>query len=69
MSQNSQQANKKWGVGSFFQQAVAGVESRLDHILMEEEASQNSSTAKPSDVQSGEASAKKTPVARTNSLI
>ncbi|KAJ5767110.1 uncharacterized protein N7511_004726 [Penicillium nucicola] len=63
MSQNSQPSNKKWGVGSFFQQAVAGVESRLDHILMEEEASQNNSTAKPSDAQSAEAPISKIPAA------
>lgn len=28
---------KKWGVGSFLQQAVSGVESRLDVILANEE--------------------------------
>ncbi|KAL1885595.1 hypothetical protein Plec18167_001090 [Paecilomyces lecythidis] len=37
MAQNSQQTKPKWGVGSFLQQAVAGVESRLDQILAEED--------------------------------
>ena len=37
-SPNSQTPKSKWGVGSFFQQAVAGVESRLDTILAEEDA-------------------------------
>ncbi|PWY81977.1 M protein repeat protein [Aspergillus heteromorphus CBS 117.55] len=37
MSQNPQGAKPKWKVGSFLQQAVAGVESRLDLILAEEE--------------------------------
>lgn len=41
-SQNSQASGRpKWGVGSFFQQAVAGVESKLDTILAEEEAAPN----------------------------
>lgn len=30
-------AGKKWGVGSFLSQAVAGVEARLDNILAEED--------------------------------
>ncbi|RAH66129.1 M protein repeat protein [Aspergillus aculeatinus CBS 121060] len=37
MAQNSQSNKPKWKVGSFLQQAVAGVESRLDQILAEEE--------------------------------
>jgi hypothetical protein len=37
MAQNSQGSKSKWKVGSFLQQAVAGVESRLDMILAEEE--------------------------------
>ena len=37
MSQGSQGSKPKWKVGSFLQQAVAGVESRLDLILAEEE--------------------------------
>ncbi|RAK97074.1 M protein repeat protein [Aspergillus ibericus CBS 121593] len=37
MSQNPQGPKSKWKVGSFLQQAVAGVESRLDLILAEEE--------------------------------
>jgi len=37
MAQNSQGPKPKWKVGSFLQQAVAGVESKLDLILAEEE--------------------------------
>lgn len=37
MSQNPQGSKPKWKVGSFLQQAVAGVESKLDLILSEEE--------------------------------
>ncbi|KAI9928824.1 hypothetical protein ASPWEDRAFT_36623 [Aspergillus wentii DTO 134E9] len=37
MAQNSQGSKPKWKVGSFLQQAVAGVESRLDLILSEED--------------------------------
>lgn len=63
MAQNSQTQKQKWGVGSFFQQAVAGVESRLDHILMDEEGNQTGSTAKPTETQGGEAPPAKAPVA------
>ncbi|KAJ6156930.1 hypothetical protein N7497_005815 [Penicillium chrysogenum] len=62
MAQNSQTQKPKWGVGSFFQQAVAGVESRLDHILMDEEGNQSNSTAKPTETQGGEAPPTKAPV-------
>ncbi|KAJ9202110.1 hypothetical protein DTO166G4_5994 [Paecilomyces variotii] len=44
MSQNSQQTKPKWGVGSFLQQAVAGVESRLDQILAEEDVQKHGAT-------------------------
>ena len=37
MSQSPQSGKPKWAVGSFLQQAVAGVESRLDHILADPE--------------------------------
>ncbi|KAL5356984.1 TATA element modulatory factor 1 TATA binding-domain-containing protein [Aspergillus floccosus] len=37
MAQNTQGSKPKWKVGSFLQQAVAGVESRLDLILSEED--------------------------------
>ncbi|KAH2488708.1 hypothetical protein KXV28_007001 [Aspergillus fumigatus] len=37
MAQNTQGSKSRWKVGSFLQQAVAGVESRLDMILAEEE--------------------------------
>ncbi|KAF7525936.1 hypothetical protein PCG10_004444 [Penicillium crustosum] len=63
MAQNSQTQKPKWGVGSFFQQAVAGVESRLDHILMDDEGNQTGSSAKPTETQGGEASPTKAPVA------
>lgn len=63
MAQNSQTQKSKWGVGSFFQQAVAGVESRLDHILMDEEGNQTGSIAKPTENQGGEASSTKAPIA------
>ncbi|KAF7717078.1 Uncharacterized protein PECH_004512 [Penicillium ucsense] len=45
MAQNPHAPKSKWGVGSFFQQAVAGVESRLDNILMDQE--DGSKVAKP----------------------
>ncbi|KAJ5950984.1 uncharacterized protein N7479_009397 [Penicillium vulpinum] len=62
MTQNSQTQKSKWGVGSFFQQAVAGVESRLDHILMDDEGNQTS-VAKSTETQGGEAPPTKVPVA------
>lgn len=37
MAQDPQGSKPKWKVGSFLQQAVAGVESKLDLILSEEE--------------------------------
>lgn len=40
MAQNTQGSKPKWKVGSFLQQAVAGVESKLDFILSEEEQQQ-----------------------------
>ncbi|KAI3284843.1 hypothetical protein DTO002I6_8962 [Penicillium roqueforti] len=61
MAQNSQAQKPKWGVGSFFQQAVAGVESRLDLILMDEEGNQTNSTAKPTEIQGGDAPLTKAP--------
>ncbi|KAJ5561945.1 hypothetical protein N7535_003593 [Penicillium sp. DV-2018c] len=60
MAQNSQAQKSKWGVGSFLQQAVAGVESRLDQILLDEENNQNT---KPAETQDGETPAAKAPVA------
>ncbi|KAJ5382915.1 M protein repeat protein [Penicillium concentricum] len=62
MAQNSQTQKQKWGVGSFFQQAVAGVESRLDHILMDEDGNQTS-VAKSTDTQGGEEPPTKAPIA------
>lgn len=52
MAQNSQAPKSKWGVGSFFQQAVAGVESRLDNILMDQEDAQKAANAKSKDAES-----------------
>lgn len=37
MDQNQNSPKPKWGMGSFFQQAVAGMESRLDNFLGEGE--------------------------------
>lgn len=51
MAQNSQAPKSKWGVGNFFQQAVAGVESRLDNILMDQEDAQKEK-AKPKEAES-----------------
>lgn len=51
MAQDSTTQKPKWGVGSFFQQAVAGVESRLDNILMDEEGNQTNPTGKPTETQ------------------
>jgi len=48
MSNSSKQASSRWG--SFLQQAVAGVESRLDNILadgVEESAPQKKSATTP----------------------
>lgn len=52
MAQNSQGSKSKWGVGSLFQQAVAGVESRLDNILMDQEDAQKAANAKSKDTES-----------------
>jgi hypothetical protein len=52
MAQNSQAPKSKWGVGNFFQQAVAGVESRLDNILMDQEDAQTASNTKPKEAES-----------------
>lgn len=51
MTQNSQATRPKWAVGSFFQQAVAGVESRLDLILADpdEAPSKNAATKAKQD--------------------
>ncbi|KAJ5656033.1 hypothetical protein N7507_007983 [Penicillium longicatenatum] len=63
MSQDSQNPSKpKWGVGSFFQQAVAGVESRLDHILLDEEERQKNAAA---NAKPQENETKNTPLTRS----
>ncbi|KAJ5946480.1 hypothetical protein N7454_003319 [Penicillium verhagenii] len=63
MAQDSQNPSKpKWGVGSFFQQAVAGVESRLDHILLDEEERQKNAAANPKPQ---EIETKSTPLTRS----
>lgn len=46
MAQNPQGSKPKWKVGSFLQQAVAGVESKLDFILSEEEQQQQQMQAR-----------------------
>lgn len=48
MSTNPPPTRPKWGVGSFFQQAVAGVESRLDNILAEPDEELNSKNVEKS---------------------
>lgn len=67
MAQESSTQKPKWGMGSFFQQAVAGVESRLDNILMDEHGNQTNSAGKPLDSQDGEPPAAKAPATRKNS--
>lgn len=63
MAQDSQNQSKpKWGVGSFFQQAVAGVESRLDHILLDEEERQKNAAA---NAKPQENETKSTPLTRS----
>ncbi|KAJ6119815.1 hypothetical protein N7523_004095 [Penicillium sp. IBT 18751x] len=61
MAQNSQTQKAKWGVGSFFQQAVAGVESRLDNILLDDEERKKAANAKPAEAKSTEAPITKSP--------
>lgn len=61
MAQNQQTQKSKWGVGAFFQQAVAGVESRLDNILLDEEERQKTSSPKPGETGSAGASANRSP--------
>lgn len=47
-SSNSQTPGRaKWGVGSFFQQAVTSVESRLDTILADEDGTPNKTVNPP----------------------
>jgi hypothetical protein len=55
MPTNAPQGKTKWGVGSLFQQAVSGVESRLDVILANEE---DAKVAKDGDTPSNNAAAK-----------
>ncbi|KAJ5677881.1 uncharacterized protein N7477_003514 [Penicillium maclennaniae] len=61
MAQNSQTQKAKWGVGNFFQQAVAGVESRLDNILLDDEERKKAANAKPAEAKSTEAPVTKSP--------
>jgi hypothetical protein len=63
MAQEPKTQKQKWGMGSFLQQAVAGVESRLDHILMDEDGNQTSATGKSIENKNGEAPAAKSPAA------
>ncbi|KAJ5107423.1 hypothetical protein N7456_004098 [Penicillium angulare] len=65
MAQNPQNPSKpKWGVGSLFQQAVAGVESRLDHILLDEEERQKNGGAN-ANAKPQENETKNTPITRS----
>lgn len=66
MAQDSQaQSKPKWGVGSFFQQAVAGVESRLDNILLDEEERQKNAAANVKPEAEAKIEAKNTPLTRS----
>lgn len=62
MSQDSQGQKPKWGMGNFFQQAVAGVESRLDNILMDEEERAKNGLPKAKE---GETVATQPPISRS----
>ena len=61
MTQNSQAPKSKWGVGTLFQQAVAGVESRLDNILLDPEDQAKLSSAKVHETENKEAPLSKSP--------
>jgi hypothetical protein len=61
MAQNSQSQKPKWGMGNFFQQAVAGVESRLDNILLDEEERKKAANAKPAEAASTDAPITRSP--------
>ncbi|CAG8109836.1 unnamed protein product [Penicillium olsonii] len=63
MAQDSSTQKQKWGMGSFFQQAVAGVESRLDNILMDESGNQTNTTGKAAENANGDKPATKSPAA------
>ncbi|CAG8379902.1 unnamed protein product [Penicillium salamii] len=63
MAQEQNAPKQKWGMGSFFQQAVAGVESRLDNILMDESGNQTSTTGKPTENANGDKPTVKAPAA------
>ncbi|EED24112.1 M protein repeat protein [Talaromyces stipitatus ATCC 10500] len=52
MTSNSQQAKSRWGVGALLQQAVSGVESRLDTILANDDETPKSSAPKADDAAS-----------------
>lgn len=52
MAQNSQAQKPKWAMGNFFQQAVAGVESRLDNILLDQDETPNPPTTRPENNES-----------------
>lgn len=51
MAQHPQPPKSRWGVGSFLSQAVAGVESRLDNILMDQEEAAKAEGAKPREAE------------------
>lgn len=61
MAQDSQAAKSKWGVGNFFQQAVAGVESRLDNILLDQDENPAPPAAKPEKNENASAPVSRSP--------
>lgn len=52
MTSNAQQTKSRWGVGALLQQAVSGVESRLDTILANDDEQSKSSGPKADDAAS-----------------
>jgi hypothetical protein len=68
MAQDSQTQKPKWGMGNFFQQAVAGVESRLDNILLDEEERKKAANAKPGETASTGTPITKSPAGCTHTV-
>lgn len=69
MAQNPQAQKSKWGVGAFFQQAVAGVESRLDNILLDEEERQKASSAVSGENRDAGSPVTRSPAGCTDSML
>ena len=66
MAQNTQSPKSKWGVGALFQQAVAGVESRLDNILLDPEEQAKLSNTKNQEDENKETLLTRSPVGCKN---